>query len=45
MAQMNLCTKQTDSQIWRKDLWLPKGREEGMGWTVSFGLIDANYYT
>ena len=26
MMQMNLFTKQTDSQIKRVDLWLPEGR-------------------
>ena len=35
---------EADSQIWRTDLWLPRGREEGMGWTGSLGLVDANYY-
>ena len=23
-------------------LWLPRGREEGVGWTGSLGLVDAN---
>ena len=31
---------ETDSQIQRKDLCLPRGRE---GWTGSLGLVDANY--
>ena len=31
----------TDSQIYRTDLWLP--REEGVGWTGSLGMVDANY--
>ena len=31
MIQMNLLTKQTDSQIKRTDLWLPKGKGEGEG--------------
>ena len=26
------------------NLWLPKRRGEGMGWTGSLGLVDANYY-
>ena len=30
---------ETDSQ--RTDFWLLKG--EGMGWTGSLGLVDANY--
>ena len=25
-------------------LWLPRGRGEGLGWTGSLGLVDANYY-
>ena len=36
---------ETDSQIWTADLWLPRGRgKEGVGWTGSSGLIDANCY-
>ena len=27
------------------DLWLPKQREERVGWTGSLKLVDANYYT
>ena len=34
---------ETDSQTWRTDLWLPKGRGRGVGWTGSLGLADANY--
>ena len=34
---------ETDSQTWRTDLWLPRKRQEGVGWTG--GLVDANYYT
>ena len=34
---------ETDSQTWRIDLWLPRGRGEGMGWTGSLGLVYANY--
>ena len=26
------------------DLWLPRGRGEGMGWIGSLGLVDANCY-
>ena len=33
MAQMNLCTEQTQTQAWRADLRLPRGRVEGEGWT------------
>ena len=32
------------SQTWKTDLWLPSGREEGMGGTESLGLVDANQY-
>ena len=28
----------------KTDLWLPRGRGEGVGWTGSLGLVDANYY-
>ena len=38
-------TTETDSQTGRIDLWLPRGREEGVAWTGSLGLVDANYYT
>ena len=30
------------SWTWRIDLWLPRGRGEGVGWIGSLGLIDAN---
>ena len=35
------------TQIWRTDLWLPRGRGQGEGvrWTGHLGLIDANYDT
>ena len=33
----------TDLQIQRMDLWFPRV-EEGVGWTGSLGLVDANYY-
>ena len=29
MTQVNLSMKQTDSQTYRTDLWLPRGRGEG----------------
>ena len=32
---------ETDSQTWRRDLWLPRGRE-GVGWMGSLRLVDAN---
>jgi len=31
------------SWTWKIDLWLPRGRGEGMGWMGSLGLIDADY--
>ena len=30
-------TTETDSQTWRADLWLPRGRREGVGCTGSLG--------
>ena len=35
--------KETNSWTWRTDLWLPRGEGEGVGWTGSLGLVDANY--
>ena len=35
--------KQT-TDIERRDLWLPGGKGEGVGWAGSLGLVDANYY-
>ena len=35
---------ETDSQTWRADLQLPRGREERVGWTWSLGIVDENYY-
>ena len=40
---MNLPTKQKFSQSQRTDFWLPWGREEGVGWTGSLELVDANH--
>ena len=34
--------KETNSWTWRKDLWLPRGRE-GVGWTGSLRLVDTNH--
>ena len=31
---------ETDSQTWRTDLWLPRGRKEGVGWIWSLGLMQ-----
>ena len=36
---------ETDSQTYRPDLWLPRGRWEFEGWTGGLGLVHANYYT
>ena len=35
---------ETDSQTQKTDLWLPRGRGAGEGWSGSLGLADANYY-
>ena len=35
---------ETDSQMYRTNLGLPGGREEGVGWTGIWGLLDENYY-
>ena len=36
---------ETDSQTWKTDLWLLTGSSgEGVGWTGSLGLVDANWY-
>ena len=35
---------ETDSQTQKTDLWLPRGRGVGEGWSGSLGLADANYY-
>ena len=35
---------ETESQIYRTNLWLPKERELGDGRTGSLGLAAANYY-
>ena len=44
MAEMNLSTKQKDSQAERTILWLPREREEGVEQIGRLGLVDANYY-
>ena len=41
---MNLFTEQKWTQTKRTDLWSPKGKSEGVGWTGSLGLVDANCY-
>ena len=40
---MNLSTKQKQINRERTDLWLPRERGEGEGWTGSLDLVDANY--
>ena len=35
---------ETDSLTKRTDLWLPRGRGVGEGWSGNLGLADANYY-
>ena len=35
---------ETDSQTWRIDLWWSRGKGEGVGWTRSLGLVDADNY-
>ena len=44
MAQLNRSTRQKQTHRQRKDLWLPRGRGQGVGWTWSLELVDANYY-
>ena len=35
---------ETDSEIQKTNLWLPKGKGWGNGWIGSLGLADTNYY-
>ena len=42
MAQMNLSTEKKIMDL-EKRLMVAKGEEEGVAWTGSLGLIDANY--
>ena len=42
MAQMNLSTE-TKLMDQKKRLVITTGEREGVGWTGSLGLIDANY--
>ena len=43
MAQMNLFTEKKIMDIENR-LVVAKGEEEGVGWTGSLGLVDANYF-
>ena len=40
----NESTHETEIDSWarRTDLWLPRGRKEGVGWTGSLELVGAN---
>ena len=42
MAQTNLCTEKKLMDL-EERLVVTKGEGEGVGWTGSQGLIDANY--
>ena len=42
-AQMNLSIEKKLMDL-EKRLMVAKGEEEGVGWSGSLGLIDANYY-
>ena len=39
-----ICETETDSQTERTDLWLPRGRELGEGWSGRLRLADISYY-
>ena len=42
MLQMNLFNKkETESQMWEINLWLPGGKEEGINWETE---IDISHY-
>ena len=44
MAQMILSTKQKQIMDMESRLVVANGRGEGVGWTGSLGLVDANGY-
>ena len=44
MAQMNCLQNRNRLTDLENRLVFSKGEEEGVGWTGSLGLIDANYY-
>ena len=35
---------ETDSETQKTDVWLPRGREEEVGWTGSLGSVAVKYY-
>ena len=43
MTQMNLSTEKKIMGLENR-LGVAKGEGEGVGWTGSLGLVDANYY-
>ena len=44
MAQMILCTKQKQITAKESRPVLPRGLQEGVGWTGSSGILDGNSY-
>ena len=38
----SIYSTETNSQTWRTDLWLRRERGEGVEWTGSLGLVNAN---
>ena len=36
---------ETNPHRWKTDLWLPRGRGFGEGWSGRLGLADVSYYT
>ena len=40
----HIYARETDSPKQRTDLWLPRGRGVGKGWSRGLGLANANYY-
>ena len=44
MAPMNLSAEQKQTHTQREQTCCCQGEDEGVGWTGSFRLIDANYY-
>ena len=43
MAQMNLSTEKKQTHGHGEQNYSCQGEGEGVGWTVSLGLVDANY--